>query len=159
MARMSLSIPRIPKPTGSFFAMCSNFGCRTVSNPPACQTRRINSRLHALPFAASPSAPQSQRELYDEGDHDIYDKAAQLAILLDAINSRGLSAELTKSAIARFDLGPMSAMAISRQLTIYSIGPSPGACCSSALIPRRVEPYDSPPRNVLCFLRLPVRAG
>jgi hypothetical protein len=70
------------------FVGVGNLGCRTVPNPPACQTRRINSGLHALPFAASPSAPQSQSGLYDEGYQDIYDKAAQAAILLDAINSR-----------------------------------------------------------------------
>ena len=70
------------------FVCVGNLGCRTVPNPSACQTRRINSGLHTLPFATSPSASQSQSGLDDKSDHDIYDKAAQSVILLDAINSR-----------------------------------------------------------------------
>jgi len=57
----------------------------TRSIEPAWRAKSVSA---SLPFAASPSAPQSQRELYDEGDHYIYYKAAQLTILLDAINSR-----------------------------------------------------------------------
>src|SRR5208282_5515204 len=70
------------------FVCVGNLSCRTVPNPSACQTRRIDSGLHALPFAASPSASQSQSGLDEESDHDIYDKAAQAVILLEAINSR-----------------------------------------------------------------------
>jgi hypothetical protein len=60
------------------FVCVGDLGCRTVPNPTACQTGRINPGLHALPFAASPSMSQSQSGLYQEGDHDIDDEAAHL---------------------------------------------------------------------------------
>ena len=54
-----------------------DLGCGAVPNPAACQIRRVNFGFHALPFAASPGTSQSQSGLYQEGDQNIDDEAAQ----------------------------------------------------------------------------------
>jgi hypothetical protein len=63
------------------FVGVGDLGCGAVPNPVACQMRRVTFGFHALPFAASPSTSQSQSGLYQKGDQDIDDEAAQLTNL------------------------------------------------------------------------------